>query len=137
MIQISLVPAEFIDTCWEKIIGFVQKAAKYTYGRYGVEDIYVLVKDEGYQLWVAFDEEVFKGVVITTIMNYPKRRILCMGFCGGIDLKDWKDPMLSTLQGFAKDMGCDSIEAFGRPGWAKVFNKDGYRNKWITFELPV
>jgi len=44
MIEVSLVPAEYVDTCWEKIEKFIEKAAKYTYGRYTTGNIYDLVK---------------------------------------------------------------------------------------------
>lgn len=135
--EVSMVPAEYVDTCWAKIEPFVEKAAGYTYGRYSASNLYDMVKDGDYQLWVAYDGNDFKGTVLTNVMNYPQRRVLCMGFCGGIELKDWKTPMLDLLKRYAKDMECDSIEAFGRPGWANVFKNDGYQTKWITFELPI
>ena len=135
--EVSMVPAEYVNTCWEKIEPFVEKAAEYTYGRYSASNLYDMVKDGDHQLWVAYDGDDFKGIVLTNVMNYPQRRVLCMGFCGGIELKGWKTPMLDLLKRYAKDMGCDSIEAFGRPGWANVFKNDGYQTKWITFELPI
>jgi len=137
MIEVSMVPAEYVDTCWSKIESFVDKAAEYTYGRYSADNLYDMVKDGEHQLWVAYEGKDFKGTVLTNVMNYPKRKVLCMGFCGGEELEVWKDPMLSLLKRFAKDMGCDSIEAFGRPGWAKIFKDDGYQAKWVTFELPI
>ena len=132
-----MVPAEYVDTCWNKIEPFIEKAAEYTYGRYSIDNLHDMVKEGEHQLWVAYDNGKFKGTVLTNIMNYPQRKVLCMGFCGGEDLKEWKDPMLSLLKRFAKDMGCDSIEAFGRLGWAKIFKDDGYQAKWVTFELPI
>jgi hypothetical protein len=137
MIEVSLVPTQFIDTCWEQIKPFMEKAAKYTHGRYTSDDIYDSVVEHDYQLWVAFDETGIKGAVVTNMVIYPKRKLLCMAFCGGHDLKEWKDPMLSLLQRFAKDMGCDGIEATARAGWAKIFTNDGYKQHWVTFELPV
>ena len=137
MIEVSMVPAQYVDTCWSKIESFIEKAVEYTYGRYSVSNLYDMVQDGDHQIWVAYDGDSFKGTVLTNIMNYPQRRVLCMGFCGGEELKEWKDPMLALLRRFAKDMGCDAIEAFGRPGWANVFKEDGYQTKWITFELPI
>jgi hypothetical protein len=137
MMEVSMVPAEYVDTCWAKIEPFIEKAAEYTYGRYSASNLYDMVKDGDHQLWVAYDGNDFKGTVLTNVMNYPQRRVLCMGFCGGIELKDWKTPMLDLLKRYAKDMGCDSIEAFGRPGWANVFKNDGYQIKWVAFELPI
>jgi hypothetical protein len=137
MIEVSLVPPQYVDTCWDKIEGFVAKAAKYTYGRFTVGNIYDLVKEGDYQLWVAYDEGIFKGAVVTNVMNYPQKKVLCMQFCGGEQLKLWKEPMLDILKRFARDSGCEGIESTGRPGWAKVFQNDGYRATWVTYELPI
>jgi hypothetical protein len=137
MIEVSMVPKEYIDTCWDKIEPFMIKAAESTYGRYSADNLYDMVKDGEHQLWVAYDDQTFKGSVLTNIMNYPQRKILCMGFCGGIDFKEWKTPIIDLLKKFAKDTGCDSIEAFGRPGWSKIFKNDGYQSKWVTFELSI
>lgn len=137
MITVSMVPTEYIDTCWSKISAFLDKAAHYTYGRYTVDDIYDSITDYGYHLWVAYEGEEFKGAVVTNFMTYPKRKVLCMSFCGGKDLVKWKNPMLEILQRFARETGCDGIEAAARPGWAKVFQADGYKTNWVTFELPL
>lgn len=137
MIEVSLVPPQYVDSCWGKIENFITKAAEYTYGRFTTSNIYDMVKEGDYQLWIAFDEDKFKGAVVTNIVTYPQRKLLCMQFCGGEELKDWKDPMLSILRRFAKDLGCDGIESTARPGWAKIFQNDGYAANWVTFELPL
>lgn len=137
MIEVSMVPSVYVDTCWEKVEGFAEKAAEYTYGRYTANNIYERVKDDNYQMWVAYDGKDFKGLVVTEIMTYPQRKLLSMHFCGGIELKEWKDPMLKLLQRYAKDMGCDGIESTGRPGWEMIFKNDGYKAIWVTYELPL
>lgn len=135
--EVSMVPSQFIDGCWDKVKPYLEKAANYTYGRYTVDDIYDCIKDYEYHLWVAFEGSEIKGAVVTNFMIYPRMKTLCMSFCGGKDLKDWKAPMLDLLQRFARDMGCDTIEATARTGWARVFKNDGYKDNWVTFELPV
>ena len=137
MIEVSMVPAQYIDQCWPKIEGYIQKAAEYTYGRFTAGNIYDLVAEGDYQLWVAFEDDSIKGAVVTNVVTYPQRKLLCMQFCGGEGLVDWKDPMLALLRRFAKDVGCDGIESTARPGWAKIFKNDGFAAHWITFELPL
>lgn len=137
MIEVSLIPPQYVDSCWDRIEGFIEKAAKYTYGRYTTDNIYDMVKEGDYQLWVAIDGTEFKGAVVTNIITYPQRKLLGMQFCGGEDLKLWKEPMLNLLKRFAKDVGCEGIESTGRPGWAKVFQNDGYKATWVTYELPL
>ncbi len=138
MIEVSMVPNGYIDTCWDKVEKFAAKATKYTFGRYTSDDIYDCVKEHDYQMWVAYEPSgEFKGVVITNVVNYPKRKLLAMQFCGGEDLKLWKEPMLELLKKFGRASGCDGIESTGRPGWAKVFKEDGYKATWGTYELPL
>jgi hypothetical protein len=138
MITVSAVPTEHLAVCWPSVEAFLDGAAKRTYGRYTVSNIYDRIEEDGYQLWVAFDEHSkIKGAVVTNILDYPQRKVLSMTYCGGENLSEWKDPMLDILRRYAADMGCDCIEAVARKGWAKVFRADGYKERWVTFELPL
>ena len=137
MIEVSMVPKQYVGTCWQEVEPYLEKAAKYTYGRYNVNDIYAAIVDYDHELWVAFEDGKIKGAVVTNFVIYPQRKLLSMSFCGGVDLKDWKDSMLALLRRYARDMGCDGIEATARRGWARVFQNDGFKNNWVTFELPI
>lgn len=137
MIEVSMVPAEYVDTCWSKIEKFVQDAAEATEGRYTAENLYNMAKEGQHHLWVSYDGSEFKGFVITSVNTYPQRKILSMSFCGGDEFESWKTPIISTLKRFAKDAGCDSIEAYGRPGWSKILKDEGYKTKFVAFELPI
>jgi hypothetical protein len=60
-----------------------------------------------------------------------------MHFTAGKELPKWKDLMLNTLRRFAKESNCKIIESYGRKGWGKVFKNDGYKIKFIFYELPL
>jgi hypothetical protein len=138
--QVSLVPLQYTEWVWPKIEEYMKGAADYTYGRFDVEDIKkgVLQSEGNQQLWVAYEnEEDVYGAVVTELWQYPKLRTLIMHFTGGRELPKWKDDMLKLLQQFAADQGCDVIESYGRGGWAKVFQNDGYKQRFIFYELPV
>jgi hypothetical protein len=125
-----------IDQVWADIESYIEGAAKYTHGRYTADDIRQTFKEGGQQLWIAYDDKIY-GAVITEIMEYPQMRALVMHFTGGIQLPKWKDEMLSVLRSFAKDANCQTIESFGRTGWKKVFSKDGFKSKFMFYELSV
>lgn len=138
--QVTLVPLEYTEWVWPKIEDYMKGAADYTYGRFNVEDIKSeYIKKQGtQQLWVAYeDENNIYGAVVTEVNQYPRLRTLVMHFTGGKDLPKWKDDMLKLLRQFAADNGCDVIESYGRGGWAKVFQNDGYKKRFIFYELPV
>lgn len=135
--EVSAVPAEFVKQVWPDVKEYMQGAADYTYGRYDVEDILDSITDYDHTLWIAFDVEGIKGAVVTNFIDYPRKRMLCMNFCGGVGVSDWQAPMLKLLQSWAKDNDCDGIESTGRMGWSKVFKSDGYKPLWQTYELPL
>lgn len=135
--QVTMIPREYVPDCWDDVKEHLAKSAEYTYGRYEVEDIFDAIMDYNHDLWVAFDENGIKGAVVTNFAHYPKKKYLNMVFCGGEDLKEWKEPMLKILQHWAFDNHCDGIESTGRPGWAKVFASDGHKVVWHTYELPT
>lgn len=136
-VQVSLVPREHVPYVWPQVEGFVEKALHYAQGKYLLEDVYALVTDFNYPLWVAFDDEGVKGAVITRFVEYPRKKYLFLEFCGGRDGFTWKAPMLRVLRAWAKDHDCDGIEGVGRDGWQKIFESDGYVPTLRHFELGV
>jgi hypothetical protein len=135
--QVSLVPYDQVPFVWPQVEGFVNKALKYASGKYLLEDVYSLVTDYKYPLWVAFNDDGIQGAVITRFIEYPRKKYLFLEFCGGRDGFSWKTPMLEVLRSWAKDHDCDGIEAAGRDGWKKIFERDGYVPTLRHFELGV
>jgi len=137
MIEVSAVPTEYINVCWPQVEEYLEGAAQYTHGRFTASNIYDRIVEDGYILWVAFEDDVILGAVVTNVLDYPQKKVLAMPYCGGVELHRWKDPMLALLRKFAAQVGCQAIEATARKGWAKVFKDDGYKEQWVTFELPL
>ena len=120
MIEVSIVPVEYIEIIWNKIEGYLQGAADYTYGRFSVEDIKASLYNETRQLWVAFDGDEVYGAVVTEVYQYPQMKTLVMHFTGGKHLKKWKVPMLKILQKFAKENAIPFIDGKELLDYAKV-----------------
>lgn len=135
---VSAVLPQDIEYVWSHIEDYMRGAAKYTHGRFEVEDIKrCLTTDRIQQLWIAYEDDKVYGAVITEIMEYPRMRVLVMHFTGGVELPKWKADMLELLQRFARDNGCKTIESIGRAGWKKVFKNDGFKSNTMFYELPV
>tara|TARA_R110000751_G_scaffold281582_1_gene384188 strand:+ start:989 stop:1405 length:417 start_codon:yes stop_codon:yes gene_type:complete len=135
--KISLVPTEHIEFIWSKVQSYMERAAKYTYGRYTAEDIKseLLTKDQ--QLWIAFEEDDIYGAYVTEIVQYPRLKTCVIHFLGGKQFKKWGWLGLEILQKFAREHKCDVMESYGRPGWEKIWKNDGYKERFIFYELPV
>ena len=123
---ISLVIPKDYDLFFPAIEDYLELASQYTYGRYSAKDIQDEMKDN----------EIY-GFVVTEIIEYPQMTTLMMHFTAGKELPKWKDLMLNTLRRFAKESNCKTIESYGRKGWGKVFKNDGYKIKFIFYELPL
>jgi hypothetical protein len=136
-VQVSMVPIDHVDRVWDDVKGYLADAAKYTYGRYDLEDIYDSIMQYNHTLWIAFTDDKIIAAVVTNILHYPKKTCLSGVFLGGDDLKAWKGPMLEMLQKWAFDNKCDGFEMCGRMGWARALKDEGYQALWQTCELPV
>jgi hypothetical protein len=135
--QVSLVPAEFVEGLWPRIFSHLSKAAEYTFGRYEPEDILETLVSGQADLWIAMDGDEIIGITVTRFWQYPRKKCLDMVFIGGDEGFSWKDPMLNMLQRWAYDNECEVIESSGRPGFSRVFRDDGYKLLWQVYEIPV
>ena len=134
--KVHAVLEDDIMSVWPLVEDYMNEAASYTNGKYEADDVLELLF-KGHVLWIARDDSDIKGAVVTCLNQYPRKRYLCMAFCGGVEGFTWKSDMLRTLQSWAKDTDCDGIEGLGRMGWERIFKMDGYVPGLRNFELPV
>lgn len=136
--NVSIVPKDHIDNIWQSVRDFLAPAVKVTNGRYMLYDVYEASKSGQMQLWIAFDDnKEIIGCEVTTITDYPSRRVLTSLFTGGRNIKLWKDPMMAMLVRWAEDNQCTAIEGYGRKGWLKMLDSYGVKQTLIMFEKDI
>lgn len=131
----SLVPVEYVDHLEPRLHPELQRAAEQSFGRYTADDIFDLVRAGQWQLWVAFDKDVFKPdlAFVTTIVQYPRTRALQVIACAGSRFFKHFPDVDATLRQYARDQGCTIFETYGRQGWGKVLKRygDAYSSSMI------
>lgn len=137
-LDISLVPYGQISYIVPSLIGYFEKSEGWTRGRSGVDDIVRFVLTGQMQLWVVFDpvdNEIY-GYVVTEIKQYPKNKIFVIQYCAMEPhyMQHVAEKMHETADRFAREMGCNGVEFFGRPGWEPHVKKYGYTAKSVVFE---
>jgi hypothetical protein len=91
-----------------------------------------------YQLWIAFDDDrQIMGCEVTTVTNYPSKRVLTSLFTGGNDIRSWRNQMIDVITKFAKDQDCEAIEGHGREGWIKLLEPYGVKRGLTMFEKDI
>lgn len=137
-LEISLVPAGLLDCARGGLVEQLDTAAKITSGRVTKDDIWQMVLDGKYQLWVVFEEATMKAyaMVLTEIKQYPQKKFLCVQHCVGSTgvLQESGVDTLKTLENFAKDQGCVGVEFIGRLGWDKFATKHGYDKRSVVYQ---
>lgn len=77
-----------IDTVWNEVSLLIEKALKYSDGKYKIQDIYKSLKNRDMQLWVAFNDSGLIACAVTNIVNFPQKKIMFLLFIAGVNSRD-------------------------------------------------
>lgn len=105
----------------------IESALAYSGGTHTFDDVVDLVATGRAQLWPAP-----RGVAITEIVLYPRKRVLnCFLAAGEMDqILDMVDSAIA----WGKTQGCVSLTLSGRSGWQRVLDKHGFKPVFVTME---
>ena len=107
-----------IKEWWPDAKPFIERALERSMGEYEAEDIRAALEINDMQMWVAVDDEKVIAVMVTQIVNYPRKRFCDLVLGAGTRLDEWK-PGLRMIQDWAKFNKCDALRIFGRKGWVR------------------
>ncbi len=126
-ITVSGIPYNAIDGMWGIVVGNLEKGLEYSNGEISIEDIYLGLQSREMQLWSAFNEDGdCVASMVSEIINYPKKRACRMILVGGGLMKYWLDYQHEFMR-WAKENGCDRVEAYCRDGMMRRLEPYGYK----------
>lgn len=136
---VSAVPPEQVVKIWPQVSGYLDRATRTVRVRADITDIYEQILEGKQTLWIAFSEDdgSIYGAVTTQVIDYPQYKSLAIPFVGGESMKDWIEPMLSTLEDWAKDCGCETFEGYGREAWGRHLQKRGWKKAYVCWEKDL
>ena len=135
MAEVSLVDPNYVSAVWDRVEPILGKSLHTAHGRFTMESILREIVNFQQHLWVVFnDDKEIVAALTTRFVDYPDKRLLAGQFFGGKDIMQWRDPMLETLERWAKDNHCAGVEMTGRKGFAKVLAPHGWTPEYTVFE---
>ena len=125
--RIGLVHPEEVPKIWDEVLPQIERCVPHSEGEMTPEDFYIALVDAEMQLWIAVEDNEVLASMVTQVIPYPSKKVLRVIAIAGEDMDKWLH-FQPDLEGFARLMGCSSLEAWGRKGWKKILKdwKDSY-----------
>jgi len=134
-VYVSLIPVEHIESAWPTIEPYLAPAVERSHDRWTMDSLkqWALMGEK--QIWIVFDDtKTVHCVAVTQNVVYPASKMLSIEFLGGAGLDKWAFKLLDVLNNWAKDSGCNGVEATARIGFWKWLEKDGFDKAYTVFE---
>ena len=114
-----------------RVAPHVAKMADASGGRYLTEDIFAALASGRMLLWIAIDGADIACVMVTEIMQYPRRRAMrCVGVSGHRPRR-WMGLLANVEEASRSRFGCDLMEALHQPGHDRLLRTGG----WEVFHV--
>ena len=144
MFIVEQVPLSHLDRVWPQVVDLANDALEYSFGQYGLEDIYEEIRSRKSVLWVVMDGHSANlnviAVCTTKRVDYPQTTSLLIHMLSGEGIHLYGKDLLHELTEYGRASRCTHLEMYGRPGWSKLLQKEAgfdYQYVVLTKELSL
>lgn len=85
-------------------------------------------------LWVVSGKREIDCAAVTQIQKTQASKVCMVLTCGGSGVRHWAH-LLSGVEQYAKEEGCDCVRFIGRRGWKRIY--PNYREIGAVFERKL
>lgn len=133
--MIRTIRTDSLPDYWGQAKPFLERALKYN-AEIGLEDILNGILSGQYLLMIDETEQV-NAAFVAELVDRPRKSICNLLLCGGDGREEWLPEWLEGMAKIAKEYGCDSLYAVGRPGWKKVLRPFGFVQIGAIYEQEL
>ena len=140
--EVVRIPIEELDKVWGMVEKDIKSALAYSSQLTDSDFVYDLAKQGKFQVWVLWDKEQkittnkYFGVVVTELIKRKFGKVCHIYIMTGRQRHKWQH-LISKIENFAKEEGCEMMELIARPGWQKVYNNHGYKKTHVVLEKQI
>lgn len=112
---------------WNTVEKFILEALDYHVYR-GVDTYYFWEKimRQEMQLWVLFDQEAIRGIMLTEVVLFGEEKIIEIPICAGGSTEAWKEFLLEVLEPWSREQRATRLEFKVRKGVSKLLTQHDY-----------
>ena len=136
------IPLQELAQVWSKIEKDIKSALAYSSQLTDSDFGFDLAKEGKFQIWVLWDKEQKKteqkyfGVVVTELIKRKFGKVCHIYIMTGRQRHKWQH-LISKIENFAKEEGCEMMELIARPGWQKVLKIFDYKRTHVVLEKEI
>ena len=136
------IPIEELDKVWSMVEKDIKSALAYSSQLTDSDFVYDLAKQGKFQVWVLWDKEQkittnkYFGVVVTELIKRKFGKVCHIYIMTGRQRNKWQH-LISKIENFAKEEGCEMMELIARPGWQKVLKIFDYKRTHVVLEKEI
>lgn len=137
MNKLIKIEKENINLAWNHAAPYLEKSLKFT-PEYTLLDVFRLIKTGHLTLWMFYNEKKKKafGAMATEAVEHPQKRILVIFLMSADDFVQ-VEPLFQDLVLYARQIGADGIECYGRFGLQKLLANLGFKKSYIAMNYDV
>lgn len=128
---------EEVEKFWPQMVEELRKVAHIWDTWWTLESLHLMATTGGMRIWVAGKPPNFNLVTFTQIIQYPANSVLHIVIMFGTKVEETLPIVLNTLETYAEMNECRVMEAVGRSGWKRFFQRFGARQRSVIFEKPI
>lgn len=126
--KVTMVSLDVLDNIWPQVVPILEKAEKWFIDYYTIDDLLECIRSGDLQLWVAVENHKIYTVGCTSIVEFPRCRILRGALIAGRDAKKVLT-CLKEIEEWAAMLGCTRSELIGRLPWKRLTAPFGYQER--------
>lgn len=132
------IPHNLVADIWRFAEPFVKRALDHTFGELSHEDVRMMCLTRDMQLWmISREDKRIVGAGTTQIINYPQVTACRIVMLAGAEFDVWREEAHAIIEAWAREKGCQCIEAYVRKGFIPKLKDMGYRHRYSVLHKDI
>ena len=126
-----LIQPEDVAYLWDDVGPMLARVTERSEGEMEPDDYLETLTQGAMQLWIATEEKNITLAMVTQIISYPQKKVLRVIAISGERFIEAHSQFNDIVETFAVNVGCSSMELWGRKGWKKML--PDWKDSYIVF----